>query len=116
MIGVKKSPLKRKAALQSYRPLKTSQQKKHRSSRARAKEFSPKIRQIVKERCHGMCERCGSRPAVHLHHAVYRSQQGTGELDNAIALCMGCHAEAHFNREVREWCIGEAKRLLTRGE
>ena len=111
---MKKAPLKRKTPLRSHSTLKKSPWKKHHSSTTRAKEFSLKVRQIVQERSQGMCERCGSEPAVHIHHAVFRSQQGTNELSNAIALGARCHEEAHTKRWVRDWCVDQAKRLAKR--
>ena len=40
------------------------------------------------------CEECG-RQAVDIHHKIFRSQGGTDEADNLIALCRDCHDMAH---------------------
>jgi 5-methylcytosine-specific restriction endonuclease McrA len=108
---MKRTPLKRKTPLRSHSTLKRQQMQRKRSPRARAKEFPRWVREAVLERSNGMCERCGIRRIAHLHHAVYRSQGGTGELSNAIGLCIHCHEAAHASREVREWCVVRAKEL-----
>lgn len=41
-----------------------------------------------------LCEKCGS-VAVDIHHIKYKSQGGTDDRDNLIALCRDCHNEAH---------------------
>ncbi|WP_373278546.1 HNH endonuclease [Alicyclobacillus shizuokensis] len=58
-----------------------------------------------------MCELCGVRRIAHLHHAIFRSQGGSGELANAIGLCLPCHEAAHAHRAVREWCVSRARDL-----
>ena len=108
---MKRTPLKRKKSLRSKQPLRSLGRIQRRHSPKQTREFSVDVRRTVKERSGGMCERCGSSPAVHLHHAVYRSQQGTNDVSNAIALCMDCHAAAHGKAGVRRWCVREAKRL-----
>ena len=110
-----RSPLQRKTALQSHTQLKSSTalRQSHRNSRPKSNEFSLTVRRLVHERSHGICERCRSQRFVHLHHAVFRSQQGSNELHNAIGLCLACHHAAHSNREVREWCVKEAHRLAS---
>nr|WP_303801899.1 HNH endonuclease [Alicyclobacillus macrosporangiidus] len=61
-----------------------------------------------------MCELCGMRRIAHLHHAIYRSQGGTGELSNAIGLCVECHNAAHTFREIRELCVERVAALAER--
>ena len=109
---MKRTPLKRKTPLRSKRSLQSSRRNRSRRLPRQTREFAVDVRRIVKERSGGMCERCGLSPAVHFHHAVYRSQQGTNDVSNAIALCLQCHAEAHSKKRIREWCVGEAKRLV----
>lgn len=41
-----------------------------------------------------LCEVCGNR-AVDIHHVVHKSQGGTDEANNLIALCRECHNRAH---------------------
>ena len=40
------------------------------------------------------CEVCGSQ-AVDLHHVIYKSQGGSDEVNNIIALCRRDHESAH---------------------
>ena len=42
------------------------------------------------ERCGGRCEYCGKK-AIDPHHIIYRSQGGSNEEKNLIALCRLCH-------------------------
>lgn len=43
-----------------------------------------------------LCEVCFSQ-AVDLHHIIYKSQGGSDNVDNIIALCRTCHEQAHSN-------------------
>lgn len=68
----------------------------------RGKPIPAKNRRIVEERCGGLCEGCGEKPATELHHRKYRSRSGGNEVENLIALCgfgnnqaAGCHGTAH---------------------
>lgn len=61
------------------------------------------------------CKSCG-KPAVNLHHVVYRSQGGTDEPSNLIPLCFGCHSGHHDNNsptteELKDMLKGEKDRL-----
>lgn len=40
------------------------------------------------------CEECGGT-AVDIHHIILKSQGGTDNADNLIALCRKCHQKAH---------------------
>ena len=40
------------------------------------------------------CELCGIK-AVDIHHKKLKSQGGTDEADNLIAVCRPCHSELH---------------------
>ncbi len=53
------------------------------------------------ERSDGMCELCHMRPIAHIHHTIFRSQGGTGELENALGVCIPCHDGCHKYRVVR---------------
>jgi 5-methylcytosine-specific restriction endonuclease McrA len=108
---LRRTPLRRRKPLRTKSTLKTTKMQRKRSAKARVKEFPRWVRETVLERSNGMCERCGIRRIAHLHHAVYRSQGGTGELSNAIGLCIHCHEAAHSSREVREWCVVRAREL-----
>lgn len=62
--------------------------------------FPPQVREqaLVKSRrrccvCHEFAGR-----AVNVHHIIQEADRGPNTLDNAIVLCLRCHAEAgHFN-------------------
>lgn len=41
------------------------------------------------------CKSCGFRGNLHVHHIVYRSQQGLDESWNLITLCFLCHEAVH---------------------
>ena len=41
------------------------------------------------------CRSCGSRNSLHIHHIIFRSQQGPDEAWNLIALCNSCHDGVH---------------------
>jgi len=41
-----------------------------------------------------VCEKC-PKIAVDIHHIQNKSQGGTDEVDNLIALCRKCHRKAH---------------------
>lgn len=69
-------------------------------------QIPPKNRRIVEERCGGVCEGCGDRPATDVHHRKYKSRGGGHEVSNLLALCggpsglaggnhSGCHGVAH---------------------
>ena len=65
--------------------------------------FSPAVREVVLERCDGLCERCGMALATDLHHRRPRGMGGdsrpdTGHAVNALALCRPCHSWVEGNR------------------
>lgn len=108
---MKRSPLKRTSPLRAKSPMKH-----RRSARARAKEFSLTVRQTVLERSQGICELCHQRPIAHLHHAVYRSQGGTGDLSNCLGVCYVCHEACHATRAMRDHAVIVARELAERDE
>lgn len=62
--------------------------------------FPPRVRKAIEERSGGVCEGCGHRPAVEMHHRKYRSRGGQHTVENALHLCgwgnhTGCHGVAH---------------------
>lgn len=54
-----------------------------------------KVRNQLRERSQGFCERCGMARATNVHHRKNRSQLGGNELSNLLHLCgsgtTGCH-------------------------
>lgn len=42
-----------------------------------------------------MCQYCNCAPAVDIHHIIFKSQRGSDEVSNLIALCRQHHEQAH---------------------
>jgi len=42
-----------------------------------------------------LCSDCGT-VAVDIHHVVHKSQGGSDEVDNLIAVCRPCHESYHL--------------------
>jgi hypothetical protein len=69
-----------------------------------ASDYWRDIRQRVMERCAGMCEGCGKRPALDVHHLTY-ARLGHEMLFDLAAVCVPCHESIHgrtFGDEQRE--------------
>lgn len=49
----------------------------------------------VADRAEGVCEGCGQRAAIQMHHRLYRSRGGKHEIENLLHLCLECHGVAH---------------------
>ena len=47
------------------------------------------------------CKVCGQE-AHDIHHIKYRSQGGTDDIKNLVALCRTCHEKAHKDNEFNE--------------
>lgn len=71
-----------------------------------SKAQSQAARRLVLQRCLGLCEGCGIRPATEMHHRLYRSRGGLDTAANLLHLCggeaglfggnhSGCHGIAH---------------------
>ena len=58
-------------------------------------------RRAVWERCKGRCEYCGKK-AIDPHHIIYRSQGGSNEEENLIALCRKCHDDIKIRQKIAE--------------
>jgi hypothetical protein len=52
------------------------------------------------ERAGYRCEMCRVLPVDHRHHRLRRSQGGTNDLENLLALCHECHELVHRYPEV----------------
>lgn len=88
---MKRSPLKR-----SQKPMKRSPLKVKR----RGEYQWRKARKAALERSGGRCEGrlpCCTGTAEHVHHVVRRSQGGSNEVGNLLALCFRCHEWVHAN-------------------
>lgn len=53
-----------------------------------------KLRDRVRARSGGVCERCGRRPMVHVHHLTYE-RIFKERLMDLLAVCRPCHRELH---------------------
>jgi hypothetical protein len=77
---------------------KNEQRRKVYGDRAKAPSF--KTRAQVYDRCGGYCDCCGSSLLVsemHVHHRRLRSQGGSNDVSNLLALHDRCHASVHQN-------------------
>lgn len=52
-------------------------------------------RRLVMERCGGVCEACGQRPAAHVHHRNYPDTFGLEPLYDLVGVCVPCHKIIH---------------------
>ena len=72
----------------------------HGSIHASVMPFPKKIRETVLVRSHRRCCVCHKFAGrnVNVHHIVQEADGGENTIDNAICLCLPCHADAgHFN-------------------
>ncbi len=53
-----------------------------------------KVRANIYERDRFRCRGC-AKPAEEIHHMIFRSQGGTDDPSNLVALCQDCHQQAH---------------------
>ena len=60
------------------------------------------------------CRSCGSRNSLHIHHIIFRSQQGPDEMWNLLALCSACHDGVH--KDVQDGQYGLAINFSTNYE
>ena len=56
-----------------------------------------KLRAKVFERDRFRCRGC-AKQAEEVHHIIFRSQGGTDEMSNLVAICRDCHDMAHGKR------------------
>lgn len=69
----------------------------------RAKQIPRAVKDIVRGRSRGTCEKCGEANAVHFHHRRPRGMGGsreelTNRASNLLHLCMPCHNWIELNR------------------
>jgi 5-methylcytosine-specific restriction endonuclease McrA len=58
------------------------------------KDTWPEIRAQVLARARWVCQACGLRTRLEVHHVVKRAQGGSDfDLDRLVALCPACHAQ-----------------------
>ncbi len=53
------------------------------------------LRANILERDGWMCQHCGRRDQLQIHHLVHRSQSGADSEENLIVLCASCHRSMH---------------------
>lgn len=56
-------------------------------------------RELVLQRCSGLCESCGQRRAVHVHHKKYPDVFGLEPLWDLVGVCVPCHRLIHPHME-----------------
>jgi 5-methylcytosine-specific restriction endonuclease McrA len=54
-----------------------------------------RLRLEILERDHWLCQNCGSRQNLQVHHQEIRSHCGSDSEENLITLCDRCHRHAH---------------------
>jgi 5-methylcytosine-specific restriction endonuclease McrA len=47
------------------------------------------------------CRACKHRNNLHVHHVVFRSQQGPDTPENCATLCSDCHDAIHVHQTIR---------------
>lgn len=70
-----------------------------------------KVRKEAAERDGYSCIVCG-KPAIDVHHIVFRSQLGKDELNNVVCLCRYHHDLAH-DEKAKMWRLYFKNYLLT---
>jgi hypothetical protein len=93
--------LNRKTGLAANTPLKRSAAKT--TGRKRDTGPTKKVRDIVKARADGLCERCGQHPGSQVHHRLPRRAGGTSrewinDVSNLLLLHPACHELVEHNR------------------
>jgi 5-methylcytosine-specific restriction endonuclease McrA len=58
-------------------------------------ELYGQLRKQVLRRDGWICQVCGARRDLQVHHKQLRSQQGNDENSNLITLCASCHEKLH---------------------
>jgi 5-methylcytosine-specific restriction endonuclease McrA len=66
-------------------------------------EYALLVKQILRRDGY-KCRSCFSRSALHVHHIVFRSQQGEDDANNLITLCSSCHDGVH--KDVKDGVYG----------
>ncbi len=57
-----------------------------------------KLREQVLRRDGWMCQCCGAKSNLEVHHKEFRSQGGDDSEENLTTLCAGCHSLKHHCR------------------
>ena len=59
------------------------------------------------------CRSCFSRNSLHVHHIIFRSQQGPDEAWNLVTLCSSCHDGVH--KDVKDGQYGLTLKVIGAG-
>jgi 5-methylcytosine-specific restriction endonuclease McrA len=59
------------------------------------------LRRRVLERDRWLCQFCGHRQQLDIHHIIPRSRGGSDSEDNLITLCRTCHGVIHGSCQKR---------------
>ena len=97
------SPLRRSTPLRAKARMKRSEPGQTTRKRVRNTGPSQKVRDDVKARSGGVCERCNQAKATEVHHRLGRRNGGSRDprinwLSNLSHLCSPCHRWATVNR------------------
>ena len=87
----------------------------HKRNKPRARTrgaISPKVRQQLKERSQGVCERCSKAEAVHAAHLERRWKLERTTVQDLAHLCVPCHINADQTAEGRVWLQQFHERLM----
>lgn len=107
--------MKRAATLKRGKPIARGASKLSRATRLRpigkrGREAQTELavsRPIVLKRAGGRCERCRRRRPLDPHHKLARSQGGSHDPSNLVAICRDCHDALHAGRaaDARRWIV-----------
>ena len=83
-----------RAARQVLRIQNKIQQRKGYNEYLKSEKWQ-QLRHKIFRRCHGVCEGCGDRPAVEVHHLTYE-RFGDELLFDLVGVCEECHEKVHW--------------------
>jgi len=70
-------------------------------------EFNNELKEAIKERDRYVCQNCGNKKRLHVHHIDYDKKNS--DATNLITLCNVCHAKTNFGRD--RW-IGKFREMV----
>lgn len=86
-----------------HRAKMKQQERERRKERGTDAHYGPRWERISKRflRSNPVCELCG-KPSEIAHHIIERSEGGSDDYDNLMALCRACHTALHNKRISRK--------------
>ncbi len=104
-------PLSRHQPLRSNPDAVRAWKKRSKPLRARRRKPPPaSVRNVVIERCHGLCEVCGTwvTPGTHAFHHRHRKSQGGPDTADNLLYChnLPCHIETIHRHPKRAYEMG----------